>query len=149
MGHVTPRGHRRASIMIQGSISTNDICMNRFSSFRGNIRHSRKDCGVPTGPRRNSLCDTGSSGCGVFLPPSCVASGSLFFVRDCANRQMIRAFNSGGGSSSNLSAEKTLLLESTSPHATAVLAAYFAQEAHRGDCYLLYGDVGSGKSFFR
>ena len=33
--------------------------------------------------------------------------------------------------------------------ATQLLAAYFARRLMPGDCYLLYGDVGAGKSYFR
>jgi len=40
----------------------------------------------------------------------------------------------------------TLRVISKTPHATAVLAAYFASNATPGDCYLLLGPVGAGKS---
>lgn len=41
-----------------------------------------------------------------------------------------------------------LSLVATSPSATQLLAGYFASELHEADCYLLYGSVGSGKSYF-
>ena len=40
----------------------------------------------------------------------------------------------------------TLRVISKTPHATAVLAAYFASNVTPGDCYLLLGPVGAGKS---
>ena len=44
----------------------------------------------------------------------------------------------------------SITLGSGSPHSTAVLAAYFASVSlSPGDCYLLYGNVGAGKSLFR
>lgn len=42
----------------------------------------------------------------------------------------------------------TLSLVATCPSATQLLAGYFASELHQADCYLLYGGVGAGKSFF-
>ena len=41
-----------------------------------------------------------------------------------------------------------LSLVVTSPSATQLLAGYFASELHGADCYLLYGGVGAGKSYF-
>lgn len=58
-------------------------------------------------------------------------------------------------SCSNASKEGTavegtkLRLVATSPLATQVVAHYFAASLLPGDCYLLYGDVGAGKSYFR
>lgn len=44
----------------------------------------------------------------------------------------------------------SITLRSESPHSTEVLAAYFASVSlSPGDCYLLYGNVGAGKSLFR
>ena len=44
----------------------------------------------------------------------------------------------------------SVTLRSESPHSTEVLAAYFASVSlSPGDCYLLYGNVGAGKSLFR
>ncbi len=37
----------------------------------------------------------------------------------------------------------------TSPTATQLLAHYFACELRPADCYLLFGSVGAGKSYFR
>ena len=37
-----------------------------------------------------------------------------------------------------------------SSHSTSIIAAYFAQHARSaGDCFLLFGNVGAGKSHFR
>jgi hypothetical protein len=36
-----------------------------------------------------------------------------------------------------------------SPAATQAIANFFAQQLHAADCYLLYGSVGAGKSYFR
>lgn len=33
--------------------------------------------------------------------------------------------------------------------ATELLAQYYASSLHPGDCYLLFGEVGAGKSHFR
>ncbi|KAI3428791.1 hypothetical protein D9Q98_007610 [Chlorella vulgaris] len=35
-----------------------------------------------------------------------------------------------------------------SPAATQAIANFFAQQLHAADCYLLYGSVGAGKSYF-
>lgn len=43
----------------------------------------------------------------------------------------------------------SLSIVAASPTATQLLAAYFACELHPSDCYLLYGSVGAGKSYFR
>ena len=47
-------------------------------------------------------------------------------------------------------ATKTLRVVSNTTHSTAVLAAYFASSSglDAGDCYLLFGPVGAGKSHF-
>lgn len=42
-----------------------------------------------------------------------------------------------------------LQLVARNRNSTAVLAHYFATVLQPGDCYLLHGEVGSGKSFFR
>lgn len=41
-----------------------------------------------------------------------------------------------------------LSLVVTSPSATQLLAGYFANDLREADCYLLYGSVGAGKSYF-
>jgi hypothetical protein len=43
----------------------------------------------------------------------------------------------------------TLRLLVESPLATEALAHFFAASLRAGDCYLLHGGVGAGKSFFR
>jgi len=42
-----------------------------------------------------------------------------------------------------------LNLLAATPLATELLAHYFASSLAAGDCYLLHGEVGAGKSFFR
>lgn len=46
-------------------------------------------------------------------------------------------------------ASQHLTVLATSPTATQLLAHYFACELHPADCYLLFGSVGAGKSYFR
>lgn len=43
----------------------------------------------------------------------------------------------------------SLTVLAANPTATQLLAHYFACELHAADCYLLYGSVGAGKSYFR
>lgn len=42
-----------------------------------------------------------------------------------------------------------LTVVAANPAATQLLAHFFACELHPSDCYLLYGSVGAGKSYFR
>ena len=46
-------------------------------------------------------------------------------------------------------AQHSLSLVASTPTATQLLAHFFACELHPADCYLLYGSVGAGKSYFR
>jgi tRNA A37 threonylcarbamoyladenosine biosynthesis protein TsaE len=43
----------------------------------------------------------------------------------------------------------SLTVLAANPTATQLLAHYFACELRSSDCYLLYGSVGAGKSYFR
>ncbi len=63
-----------------------------------------------------------------------------FSTRRCAGR--------ADASSSAAPQLDRLSLVVTSPTSTQLLAGYFASELRTADCYLLYGSVGSGKSFF-
>ena len=45
-------------------------------------------------------------------------------------------------------AQHSLSLVAATPTATQLLAHFFACELHPADCYLLYGSVGAGKSYF-
>ena len=54
-----------------------------------------------------------------------------------------------GQQPSSTAARCALLLVATAPQATELLAHYFASELRPSDCYLLYGSVGAGKSYFR
>jgi hypothetical protein len=52
-------------------------------------------------------------------------------------------------SSQTYSVTSSMSLISASPEATDLVAHYFAAALTTGDCYLLYGDIGAGKSTFR
>lgn len=46
-------------------------------------------------------------------------------------------------------ADRAATFLAAGPQATQLLAFYLASDLEPGDCYLLYGSVGAGKSFFR
>eukprot|EP00887_Chlorella_sp_A99_P001922 scaffold18.g1922.t1 len=75
-------------------------------------------------------------------------------VAQCASRATIGAAQHRAVAAFTASAHRpaatttALSLISTAPQATELLACYFASDLHAGDCYLLHGDVGAGKSFF-
>ncbi len=67
-------------------------------------------------------------------------------------RALVHILAQGGGEAPQLSAaarHHSLSVLAASPTATQLLAHFFAYEVHAADCYLLYGSVGAGKSYFR
>lgn len=57
-----------------------------------------------------------------------------------------RAFSVSAGVDQGL---PSLELVAASPLATQLVAHYFASSFQPGDAYLLFGEVGAGKSYFR
>ena len=53
-----------------------------------------------------------------------------------------------GGTAGLTPDASSLCLVSTVPQGTQLLAHYFASDLRPSDCYLLRGEVGSGKTFF-
>ena len=71
-------------------------------------------------------------------------------LKSCMERMTHSNTDCVGNTTRTNSHQESLDIVAASSHSTAVVAAYFAQHAHSaGDCFLLFGNVGAGKSHFR
>lgn len=71
-------------------------------------------------------------------------------LQSCMERMTHSNTDCVGNTTRTNSHQESLDIVAASSHSTAVLAAYFSQHAHSaGDCFLLFGNVGAGKSHFR